>query len=216
MNEDGLAGIQILNGEAGHSFLSGLKYWTKLLLKGKKIFIAAGNDAHGNFNRFRQIGIPFFTIREEDIQLFGAMRTAVQTESLDEASILNSLRYGRSAITNGPLLIFEIINEHGGVAKIGGAASGAKLKMQIVGRTSPEFGSFEVVRIILGRVGSESEVVYDEKHPEGLYSIELKVPLDIDTLRTISYVRLEGYTKDAEGRGKNGFCYTNPIWIMSK
>ncbi len=215
MNEDGLAGIQILNGEAGQSFSSGLACWTKLLLSGKKIFIAAGNDAHGNFNRFKQIGIPFFTIREEDFQLFGAMRTAVQSESLDEASILASLRYGHSVVTNGPLLIFEILSEHGDATKIGGTTSSAKIELHVQGITSQEFGSFEMVRIISGRIGSESEIVLVEKHLTGPYSIDLKIQLDISTLRNHSYIRLEGQTKNAIGHVRKGFCYTNPIWILS-
>ena len=216
MNADGLAGIQILNGEAGKSFSSGLACWTKLLLSGKRIFIAAGNDAHGNFNRFKQIGIPFFTIREEDFQLFGAMRTAVQSESLDEASLLTSLRCGHSVVTNGPLLIFEILNERGDATKIGGATSGVRLQLHVEGITSREYGSFELVRIILGRVGSENEIVFGERHITGLYSIDLNIRLDINTLRNTSYVRLEGCTKNASGRVRNGFCYTNPIWILSK
>jgi hypothetical protein len=216
MNADGLAGIQILNGEAGHSFSSGLKCWTKLLLGGKKIFIAAGNDAHGNFNRFKQIGIPFFTLREEDFQLFGAMRTAVQSDSLDETSLLTSLRDGHSVVTNGPLLIFEILNEHGDVTTIGGTTTGVRLQLHAEGITSQEYGSFEMVRIILGRVGSESEIVFIEKHIAGLHSIDLRIRLDMHTFRNTSYVRMEGRTKNASGHVRNGFCYTNPIWILRK
>ena len=216
MNADGLAGIQILNGDAGQAFSSGLACWTKLLLSGKRIFIAAGNDAHGNFNRFRQIGIPFVTIREEDFQLFGAMRTAVQSRSLDENSLLTSLRYGHSVVTNGPLLIFEILNEDGDVTKIGGATSGVRLKLHLKGITSQEYGSFEMVRIILGRVGSGNEIVLREKHLARTYSIDLELRLDMNTLRNTSYLRLEGHTKNPDGRVRNGFCYTNPIWILSK
>ena len=56
--QDGIQYWQILNGRRDASFYSGLEKWKKALLKGRRIYLLAGTDAHGNFNTFRQITIP--------------------------------------------------------------------------------------------------------------------------------------------------------------
>ena len=159
MDQDGLAGLQILNGNRDAAFFKGLESWVILLLQGKRIFIAAGNDAHGNFNRFKQIGVPFFTIREHERQLFGQMRTAVGAETLTEKALLESLRRGRTVITNGPLLIFTIINEFGETAGIGQEIKGARLQLHVQAITTEEFGPFVELKIVSGRIGTGDEVI---------------------------------------------------------
>jgi hypothetical protein len=55
-------GLQILNGSLDEGFFSGIQIWKKLLLEGYQKFIYAGNDAHGNFNFFRQIKTPMISL----------------------------------------------------------------------------------------------------------------------------------------------------------
>jgi len=214
MAQDGLAGLQVLNGETNQAFSDGLECWTKLLLRGKKIFIAAGNDAHGNFNRFKQIGIPFLTIRENGGQLFGKMRTAVRSAAVTETSLLDSLQNGHTVITNGPLIVFTAINEYGEIAAIGDTIRGARLRLQIYGTTTKEFGRFCELRIISGRIGSDSETVKIIKQLPEHYGIDMMIEFEVYLSQKLSYVRLEGFTKVADGDIGNGFCYTNPIWIQ--
>ncbi len=214
MDQEGLAGLQILNGDADEAFLQGLQCWITLLLRGKKIFIAAGNDAHGNFNRFKQIGIPFFTIREHERQLFGKMRTAVASETLTETSLLESLRTGRTTITNGPLVIFTIKNEFGETAELGEQIRGSRLQLHIRGITTEEFGAFHKLKIISGRIGYESETVRIIKHFSKLYAMNLVIDFEMHHYQTMAYIRLEGFTEHPISGDANGFCYTNPIWIQ--
>ncbi len=213
MNRDGIAGIQILNGGPDSAFFEGLECWRSLLLLGKKIFIAAGNDAHGNFNRFKQIGIPFFTIREHREQLFGKMRTAVACETVTEESILKSLRSGQTVITNGPLIIFSITNEAGQTAEIGQQLSGVRMTIRVRGRSSKEFGSFAELNVMVGRIGAELETTRAQKHLSGVYSFDLSLSIELRPYEITSYVRIEGFTKRPSEGTALGFCYTNPIWI---
>jgi hypothetical protein len=216
MSERGLAGIQIMNGEARRSFTYGLECWIQLLLRGERIFIAAGNDAHGNFNRFRQIGVPFFTIREKEVQLFGKMRTAIESNTLEEGALLTSLQRGHTIITNGPLVILTVLDENGDTAKIGGTTFGVRLQLHILGKSSEEFGSFDTLRMFLGRVGSETETIFEERHFSNTYAIDFNTRFDVKPNNGGLYIRVEGYTNNAIGFDKKGFCYTNPIWIMKK
>ncbi|MGA9406753.1 MAG: CehA/McbA family metallohydrolase [Bacteroidota bacterium] len=213
MDQNGLAGLQVLNGDANQAFSKGLESWTRLLLRGRKIFIAAGNDAHGNFNRFKQIGIPFFTIRENGRQLFGKMRTAVNSDSLTETSLLEALRDGHTVITNGPLIVFTITNESGKTAAIGETISGARLQLHIRGLTTKEFGAFCELKIIFGRIGTGSEVVRMKKQILNLFTLDMRIDFEVCTYQVSSYIRIEGFASHSADGGTSGFCYTNPIWI---
>ena len=63
-----MSGLQILNGSLDKGYYQGLSFWIKLLLKGYHKFIYAGNDAHGNFNIYRQIKIPMLSLYEKKEQ----------------------------------------------------------------------------------------------------------------------------------------------------
>ena len=119
-----LTGIQFANGQLSKGFKSGYQQWIKALLQGKRIFLLAGNDAHGNFNRFRQVGIPFFKINESQNQIFGKMRTGVFLDSLSEENILNSLRLGISIITDGPIINLRVISSQDKISSIGNVFKG--------------------------------------------------------------------------------------------
>ncbi len=214
MSRDGLAGLQILNGDADKTFIEGLESWITLLLRGRRIFIAAGNDAHGNFNRFKQVGIPFFTIREHTRQLFGKMRTAVACEVVTEATILKSLQNGRTVITNGPLLIFSIVNEFGEKAGIGEQIRGARLQLHILGNSTVEFGTFSEIKAVFGRIGDEHEMIGARRRFSEIYTVDMTITLEVQHYITSSYIRLEGITRHPAVGNAGGFCYTNPIWIQ--
>jgi hypothetical protein len=49
-----------------------------MLLTGKRCHIYAGNDAHGNFNRFRQVKLPILRLWEREAHLFGRVTTRVR------------------------------------------------------------------------------------------------------------------------------------------
>jgi len=210
MNSISLHGIQILNGEYSESFFNGLDVWKWLLLKGEKKFITAGNDAHGNFNRFIQIGIPFFTIREKNLQLFGKMKTALYT-SLIETSVVSALQHGKSFITNGPLLVIEIETSTRNVGKIGETISGEKFLVKVKAKSTGEFGAFTSIKIIHGIIGKREKTLFETKNFSDPYNIHFIT--DWETTPTFSYIRAEGFTANGAGTDREGFCYTNPIWI---
>ena len=191
----GLTGLQIANGERTSAFVEGLAVWKSFLLKGCRLCIAAGNDAHGNFNRYRQLGIPFFTIAEADRQLFGRMRTAVQAANVSEENIVAALREGHSCITNGPI---GVLSRSAGVVTVSAVSS-------------LEFGPLQTLRVYSGTVGDAEERLLSEFSPAGLCyfsgSVHLHSPLP-------SYVRLEVATSDGANCA-DGFCFTNPLWMSS-
>ncbi len=211
MSREELHGIQILNGEKSENFSNGLDVWKWLLLRGEKKFILAGNDAHGNYNRFIQIGIPFFSIREKESQLFGKMKTAVYSP-VSENEIVSALQHGRCVITNGPMLVIEMETDTNNVGKIGETVRGKKYIVKVRAVTTEEFGKFKTIRIICGVIDKKERIVLEIKNFTDPFTVHCIT--DWETAENFSYIRAEASTKDALGIDREGFCYTNPIWIQ--
>lgn len=212
MSLQGLHGIQILNGEMNSTFSSGFSIWKSLLLQGKKLFLAAGNDAHGNFNRYIQLGIPFLFIHEKETQIFGRMKTVVHVKQNSENEILQALRFGKSIITNGPVVLHEIENKYQQSAEMGGMLEGKLIIVKLRGRSSEEFGEFSSLKIIKGVI-EQTETVFAEI-TEFATPYEFHFITEWQPIESFSYIRIEASTKNGKGKDAESFCYTNPIWIL--
>ncbi len=211
MGHQDLHGIQILNGEFSEHFINGMDVWKWLLLRGDKKFIAAGNDAHGNYNRFVQIGIPFFAIREKESQLFGKMKTALFA-SLSEQSIISALQNGRSVITNGPVVIIEIETDTRSIGKIGETVSGKKFLIKVQAKSTQEFGRLKTIKLFHGTIGKKEKEFLELRKFHNHFHAHFIT--EWESVTNFSYIRAEATTKDGEGIDENGFCFTNPIWIQ--
>ncbi len=201
----GLAGLQILNGLDNAAFYEGLEQWRRLLLKGEKVFIYAGNDAHGDFNRFRQVKIFMWSLYEiERHRPFGWARTCVRTGSdpVNNETLTAHLRQGHAVITNGPIAALSVKNQAGSVFEIGSCLPDRSVLCTVEARTTAEMGDFSSIRIWLGEV-SGKEILIKEMSGESHVIVN---GLEVRT-QGLSYLRCEARTV----RGL--FCYTNPIWI---
>lgn len=201
----GINGLQILNGIDNHAFNLGLKEWVLQLLEGRHTFIFAGNDAHGNFNRYRQVKIPMLRLHEmEGHQAFGWARTVVWmgNDEFNVKNIISHLRSGNAVITNGPLVVFTLSNPKGDIFQIGETARGENHRLHMQGKTNREFGDFIEIKVIAGRLGGSETVLRVIKPESALIESEIALPTDRQT-----YIRCEAKTS------KDLFCYTNPIWV---
>jgi hypothetical protein len=198
-----LDGLQIANGKSDGGFADGLRMWQALLLKGQKIMIFAGDDAHGNFNRFRQIGIPFLKIRESHEQLFGMTRTAVRVKDFNEDSLVTAIRSGASVITDGPIV--DIRSD--GKSAIGETIPAGTVEVTVHSKTTSEYGRFQRIDLFLGEVGG----------------LEKKLPLEHESENVLiarlasnrrGYLRAEAWTIAEDSQhGRSHFCLTNPVWL---
>ncbi len=207
---DRLNGMQIWNGANDTGFIRGYNRWIELLLEGKKIAIFAGNDAHGNFNRFRQIGFPFWTFRETHEQKFGVMRTALRIENdLTIPNLIKAIQAGHCVITNGPFTEFSITNEKGDCAHIGDSITGNRFELNFISRSTPEFGRLQSLSIYVGDLTTRQENMLKTitTFPDA-YRFREKLPLA--DLPQPCYIRTELVSVANE---KNYYCYTNPVWI---
>jgi hypothetical protein len=209
---EGLSGIQFANGFLDEGFWAGKRCWVKVLLSGRHLYAMGGNDAHGNFNRFRQIGLPFLKIKEMDDQLFGRMRTGVVVDGqVSEGAILAAMQNGRVIVSDGPLARVTILEPGGGRTEMGGTVRGKSQRLAISARSTSEFGELALVKVIIGEIGSMDERV--EFEADGKLGFDFTREIAIEASKPC-YVRAEVFTtRDALRDGQSHWCFTNPIWI---
>ena len=203
--QDRMSGLQILNGEIDQDFVRGVKEWVHYLLKGHRKFIYAGNDAHGNFNIFRQIKIPMLKIEQADKQILGQCRTGVYPDKLNSIeSTIEALRVGNCFITNGPYLNFHL----NGTIKMGRELKAELAQLQASVLSSPEFGKILGIRVIQGIIGEKKEtILYEIVNSNSAYEMEISESIPVNKK---SYFRVE---TESEISGKKHLAMSNPIWV---
>ncbi len=205
-----LTGVQIINGRTDEITRAGLTYWKELLLSGHKVFALAGDDAHGNFGRYRQIGFPFVSMREHYRQLFGAWRTGIflGKESLNVSNLITGLRSGNYFMTNGPAIRIQIRDDNKTYEMGMTAASGSEAVIQV--KSGSEYGAICRIMLYRGIIGDQDEtLLLDQNITESIFSVSKKVLLPDD--QKSYYIRGETVTKNTRGVF---YGYTNPIWIQ--
>jgi len=210
-----LNGLQVWNGSL-EGMEEGVARWRELILTGKKLFIIAGNDAHGNFNRFRQVGLPHLKMREHHWHLFGRTRTAVLLGSqLSLPSVLFALRNGRACITTGPLMDLRIICENGRIAQLGETIMAPVKNFSVQAISSTEFGGLEKVVVWLGDLQERRErILFETRVFAKTFSFFHTQPFNLPIGRF--YLRGEVHSAGSGFLPKNSLpcCgLTNPIWV---
>lgn len=212
---EGCYGLQFWNGCTGKRFTKGYKRWVRLLLEGYRRYTIAGSDAHGDFNRIRQMKFPFVKLCEYMGSAFGKPRTCLYCgETLNESRILDALRHGRAVLTDGPIAIFTIQNAHGHTANIGETLSigepqeSVALKFQI--KSTEEFGPLSKAVLYRGDLSRKIETIELELDLNTIPNRYEHQFQHFTTARTNCYFRLDAKSQ------KDGYeyrCITNPIWV---
>ena len=204
---DELAGFQIVNGEIGSGYYKGIKKWVELLLKGIVKYMYAGNDAHGNFNIYRQIKIPMISLFERNKQILGKFRTGVYADKkYDILSVINGLKRGNCFVSNGPLLNLtcDVSDIH---YKMGDKIYSNKGKINLTIISSPEFGLIKNILVVKGVIGKNKEEDYFAiKNPQ---KYEVKESFDI-SVECPCYFRC---IINSDSKKENIFALSNPIWF---
>ena len=202
---------------------------------GFKVFLAAGSDAHGDFNYEATLDVVDFLGKPsrglsgyaEDNAL-GKISTVVYApEGMGPKgeNILGALKSGRSVLSNGPLLIAGLErNSHGSLGDSGDVGIGDSLAvslghlppLQLAWVSSAEFGPIESIRLIVGSQEGESQPqeipvpASRQMASGGLIPVDLR-PFLGKNRGVWGYIRLEARTRNATGEEFR--CYTNPVWL---
>jgi predicted metal-dependent phosphoesterase TrpH len=201
-----LAGLQILNGTNLSDLQRGIKNWITQLLEGSKIYIYAGNDAHGNFNRYHQISIPMISTHHNFDQILGQCRTAVlKSNNKSINTIINQLRAGKCVITTGPVMVIECSADNYSYT-LGDTINHSNINITIDCISSKFNGILNKLIVYFGALGQSIETIIYSKNWGKTTYISQEIIKDLH-LHKVGYIRCELVT--SIGR----FCYSNPIWV---
>ena len=207
--KDGVAGLQIMNGAIDSGFNKGLEIWKKLLLKGYRKYIYAGNDAHGNFNIYRQIKTPMISLYEKKEQLFGEYRTGVFVDDNNSKidAVITSMKIGNCFVTNGPLinLKFEVDDS---TYCMGSTIQSSYGYLIISILSTPEFGNIKKLIIKKGNIGESKEIDYLTILNPNCFELIKNYEIYIESN---CYFRCEA--EFVPTREKNSIAFSNPIWL---
>lgn len=196
----GLDFWQILNGKSDNIFSEALQLWQKSLAQGNRAGLMGGTDAHGNFNRFRQISIPFLKMVNLQRQRLGEARTGIMVDgTLSQKTVLTALKAKKAVISDGPVVWAWLTDGTSRVSIGQSFPANREFKLIITARSSSEFGHLQQIRLVTGTpltthlIDMEDKYQFDEEltFPEGLPQ---------------GFLYLECYSS-------GGLCITNPIWI---
>jgi len=201
-----LNGWQILNGQEGKEFIAGRNFWIKKLLSGSHSYIYAGNDSHGNFNRFRQVKIPLLLMHENEHQIFGEFLTGVQTDLADGLdNLVANLKNGAVIISNDPFLNIKAIDSRQNRYTIGQTMPERPQSIEITARSTHHFGAIHSIKLYTGNCDRQTEKVKVIEITGGVYGKMINLP--VSDLPNSGYFRAEVETKNRK------FALTNPIWF---
>ncbi len=185
--------LQIINSASTDEIDNNILKWTQLLLQGKKYFILAGNDAHGNFNVMRQIKSPFWKLFSSSKQVFGKFFTAFKFPNNDPVA---GIKNGEIIVSNGPFLNFQL-QQNKLIFNIGSSCSKGKATFVYEAVTNIEFGKISKTTLHIGDLTNMQEAKIE--NPESGKVIDLP---------ECGYLRMSMKTE------KDGLAYTNPIWVV--
>ncbi|MGH9581087.1 MAG: hypothetical protein ACRD2R_08840 [Terriglobales bacterium] len=221
--------------------------WQPLLAKGLsgatgdspfpafKVFLAAGSDAHGDFNYESTMDAVDFLSKPSraatgyaEDNAFGKIATVTycsQGMGRRGENVLRALLQGHTVLSNGPLLIAGFdVNSNGTLDDPQDIVIGSEVEsrwnqispLQLQWASNKEFGPVVSLRVIVGSSSGESNPEEIPVAPAMAFASDGLVPLDLrDRLGKVmgsgAYVRLEARTRN--GAGEEFRCYTNPVWV---
>ena len=195
-----VSAFQAVNGNFDKNWRTARKLWIKLLLSGKKISLIAGNDSHGDFNRYRAMGIPFVSVEENFERHFGKARTGIYGENLLEA-----IKNGRTFITTGAFIDVQTDGE----SVISSKIPDRKITLKVVIKSSEEFGKIKKIWLFFGdcRRQKENCVFVNLSEDKYFYSQEISRNL----LNDCDYLRVE--TNCENKMGALSFAATSAVYF---
>lgn len=203
---EGIDGLQFINGGEDEFNTLGKNLWINQLLKGYRLIGIAGNDAHGNFARFRQVGFPFFTMRENYLHLFGKWWTGVYMDPIekDADQVILMIKKGNCYLTNGPAIQMQVFSEGKWYPMGSNCSNPEKLKLEFL--STEEFSEIKEIVLIAGNIENMVETEYFNDILTGAV-YDYKKEIILKSLPVKGYLRSEVITASAHQ------AFSNPIWF---
>lgn len=201
--------FQAVNSGFSRSWYAGRTLWINALLKGKKLPLIAGNDAHGDFNRYRAIDIPFIKIYEHFSRHFGCARTGIYGKNHQTVpSILVAIKEGRTFVTTGPFLCISADNSIDKNVISHTPLQTDQSSLCVIGTSTDEYGTIEKLRVFRGYYNLKKEKIismFSYNHQE------LEIRENITPNSAPGYIRAELICRKSDGT--DTMAVTSPCYI---
>jgi hypothetical protein len=207
-----LDAMQIVNNGFSPSFYRGHAMWLAMLAQGRHVALAAGNDAHGDFNRFRSLIIPFLAISENFGRYMGFGRTGVYGTAPSRNAILAGIKSGDTFVTTGPYAEIGMGARQPGNA-LPATAAGNAAGPFIRAISTSEFGPLRSITVYgFQRESGKETVVYSGNYAgsPATWDVELPIPLPS---APFSYLRAEVVSAGTGTQAAR--AYTSPLFLRS-
>jgi predicted metal-dependent phosphoesterase TrpH len=204
IDTNAITGVQAFNGSYKGAWERGKKLWLTALQKGKKLALVAGNDAHGDFNRYRAIKIPFISILDNNERFMGFGKTGVYSRCQSEQAILDCIKKGKTFITTGPYVNICDASDSSVSLVSFEKSSASQTNLLLIVKSSGEFGSIRQLSLFAYYENADVETLLVTRHySNNSYSISDKFTLPADRLPT--YIRLEASTSTTDNKHFQAF-----------
>lgn len=205
----GLDGFQALNSGYFKSWQKAKSLWINLLLRGLRIPLLGGNDAHGDFNRYRAISVPFFRIYEGFQRFMGFGKTGIYGKKISAGEILNSIQNGETFVTTGPYI--SIINALAPCEPVisNTTFQGDPKDLIIHALSTVEFGRLLNLKVLIGVISHQEKLLMVRDYKKTVY--EIREPLPDVNCTSNCYIRAE--IKSILPDGTIFEAFTSPCYL---
>lgn len=199
-----ITGFQIFNGYVDNSVRKAFKEWVSVILSGKRQFLLAGNDSHGNMNKVSEIILPNMFLGEGHRHLLGKHRSGLLYAE-DKESAIKALNNGHSIVSNSYSVYISLKDAAGKIYLPGDCCSQGEYSLHLEADSTREFGPFKQIHIFFGSLPHKNEEIILSR--KGLsYHIEENKILQ---LKEAGYIRAAVTDHSKWTR----FAFSNPIWV---
>ena len=192
---------QALNGKFDKTWRRARKLWVKLLLSNprqshqKHSTLIAGNDAHGDFNRYRAVSVPFLFVNEDFERHFAKARTGIYGENL-----IDAVKNGQTFISDGPYICVTIKQavpaaeaQNPAEPKTNTANATAKITV----KSSKEFGRIAKLWVFSGNCKTQKEYCIYLNLSDETYSYSQEISQNF--INSTDYLRAETVCENTSG-----------------
>lgn len=199
--------FQAVNNGFRSGWFCARKLWINKLLEGRKLPLIAGNDSHGDFNRYISLKIPFMYITDIDERYLGYGKTGIYSNKmLDKTEITSYIKEGKTFVTTGPYIDFTDKQDNVVISNTPYKESSIILNTS----TSEEYGQIETIRIFAGNTKKRIEDLLILKN--GLNTYKESHTVNLSTKKEISYIRAEIICKK-NGTVDSAMAATSPVYL---
>ena len=206
-----LNGIQGINNGFGKTWRRAKSMWIKELLKEHKLTLVAGNDSHGDFNRYRYLSIPFVSIGESFTRHFSYAMTGIYGKTSSKQDVIQALKQGKTYVTTGPFLCMGFGDSpmESIISQEDITLSGRIIVVSLI--STKEFGNPWCIRLYCGDLQAHKETCIFQKFFEvDQYAVCEKI-MPLGQVQR-GYLRAEAECKKTDGA--IAYCATSPCYFF--